>query len=341
MKIRYYWVDIVKILACFFVIINHTLGYVFNFSGTNNYTVLFYSIFFPICKMGVPLFIMITGFLLLQKNNENTYKKTFWRIFRIFVPLFSISLLLFIKEKGISNFSILEFLSVFLTNPFLIYLWYLYMLIGLYLAIPFLSKMIKNFKDKDYVYFISIFLLFSSLLVFIKSVFDFNVSDYFTSAFIPIFLSLPVAGFYLSKVVVSKTKLFAAVFVFFLSFLSFFLYMYLNFLKYGEINFDLDSYNILLITMSLSFFYIIRYFGEKLDFKYILKNILKELGLLTFGIYLFHYLIAYRVYNLGIIQSIFEANYILGYGIMVITIFMLSGIVIFVCRKIPILKKFL
>lgn len=341
MKIRYYWVDIVKILACFFVIINHTLGYVFNFSGINHNTVFFYSILFSICKIGVPLFIMATGYLLLQDTMNNSYKKNLWRVFRVIVPLLGISLLLYIKNVGFSNFSIFEFIIDFFANPAMIYLWYIYMLVGLYLTIPFLIKMIKNFNYKDYLYFIIFFMLIPSLLIFVNNVLDFNFSNYFTIALFPIFIAFLLAGLYISKISLSKKNLYISIGIFTVCFMIFFLYMYLNYCKYGEVDRSLDSYNILLVNMSLSFFYIIRYFFETKKMSKIIKKIIREISLVTFGIYLLHYLITYRIYNLGIMQSVFEANYILGYGIMVITIFMLSGIVIFVCRKIPILKKFL
>ena len=72
-KKRYYWLDLVKILACFFVVINHTGGYLLEFTNNANYSVVYYSLNFALCKVGVPLFIMVTGYLLLsfEKNFQN------------------------------------------------------------------------------------------------------------------------------------------------------------------------------------------------------------------------------------------------------------------------------
>ena len=83
-KIHYYWLDLIKILACFFVVINHTGGYLLEFAGNNNFgNSLFYMINFVFCKMGVPLFIMITGFLLLERNSSfaNMSKKIYSKRF--------------------------------------------------------------------------------------------------------------------------------------------------------------------------------------------------------------------------------------------------------------------
>ena len=48
-KKRYCWADILKILACFLVIINHTGGYLLQYSGYDNLgIIIFYIINFVI-----------------------------------------------------------------------------------------------------------------------------------------------------------------------------------------------------------------------------------------------------------------------------------------------------
>ena len=112
-KKRYYWVDLLKILACFLVVINHTGGYLLEFAGTSNFgTSLFYMIEFVICKIGVPLFIMISGFLLLERNNN--FCDIGKKIFRVFVPLFLLSALVYFKANGFGISEVGDFIVQFL-----------------------------------------------------------------------------------------------------------------------------------------------------------------------------------------------------------------------------------
>ena len=60
-KNRYIWLDIIKILACFFVIINHFHGQIFYYAGNTPQVALFDSAIFAICKSAVPLFVMVSG----------------------------------------------------------------------------------------------------------------------------------------------------------------------------------------------------------------------------------------------------------------------------------------
>ena len=95
-KKRYIWLDILKIIACFCVIINHAGGYIFEYSGHNKCTVLFYSFFFSICKIGVPIFLMTTGYLLIKKDYK--YKDACKSIIRILIPLLALSFLTYYIE---------------------------------------------------------------------------------------------------------------------------------------------------------------------------------------------------------------------------------------------------
>lgn len=125
---------------------NHAIELMKNYANNSFRGALFYSVNYGIYKTAVPIFIMITGVLLLKR--KNTYKDVFKRIWRVFVPLFLLSLLLYIKENTFTNFSFSLFLQHFLKDPIVQPYWYLYMLISLYLMTPFIQKMVKNFEKK-------------------------------------------------------------------------------------------------------------------------------------------------------------------------------------------------
>ena len=57
------YIDILRIFACFMVIINHTHGFILDYKSDIN--IIFYCILFSLCKIGVPIFLMITSCIVI------------------------------------------------------------------------------------------------------------------------------------------------------------------------------------------------------------------------------------------------------------------------------------
>ena len=159
------WIDLLRITACFIVVFAHCCDpFVANFD--NNSNIFLTGVFCgSLTRPCVPLFVMITGVLLLPlKSDERLdtfYKK---RIKRILPPLIFWSLALplmafcyfayinpqtanpQVADMSYTQESLLQRLSTFIfnfnfdTTP----LWYLYMLIGLYLFMPFFSAWVEK-----------------------------------------------------------------------------------------------------------------------------------------------------------------------------------------------------
>lgn len=341
---RYYWLDILKIIACLCVIVNHFGGLILDFTNYSHSSVVFYCIQFALCKIGVPLFIMVTGYLFLksEKGNNFTYKTVLKRIFRIFVPLFIISLLVTIKNNGINNFNLLIFLKSFVSEPYSTVYWYLYMLIGLYIVTPFVNKMINKFQNIDYKFFIILFLIFPAIISLVNIYFNFNVSSYFFESFFPGIIAYYISGVYLAKIDIKKEYFIIAWFFFFVLSGLFFLTLYLPYLKAGTISYAFDSYlSIFVIIQSFSIFYIVRYIFENQKFNKMIAKIISEISKTTFGIYLIHYFTFNRIINLSIIKNIFSFNAIIGVVLTELCVFIICGIITYILRKIPLVKNFL
>ena len=331
---RCIWIDIIKIIACFCVIINHNGGFLLEYAGYTKSTVLFYSICFSICKIGVPLFLMITGYLLLKQ--EQSYKKSLKRIYRIFIPLLFVSLLIYIKKNGF-NISFI-FIEEFINNPIIIPYWYLYMLIGLYLILPFVQKMIKNFKNKDFKCLILICLIIPGVFPILKVLGNINFSDKFFISLIPYSIGYMVAGLYLSQIPLKKKIRNISIITFILPTTITILYMYISYIVKGEISYSLDSWYYITTSLpALSIFYIIRYYFDRIKS----NKLIEEISLVTFGIYLFHPLINYKLYCLSVIKNIFSYNPYIGVILLEIICFCICGIITYLLRKIPIIKKFI
>ncbi|EKN19493.1 hypothetical protein HMPREF1076_00415 [Parabacteroides goldsteinii CL02T12C30] len=172
---RIVWADLLRFVAIMMVICIHCTD-PFNVSPearSNPEYNLWGSIYGAFLRPCVPLFVMLTGMLLLpiQQDMGQFYKK---RMMRVIVPFLIWSLLynLFPLLTGIMGWdsSILTkmfayagenpsqswesslhniYMIPFNFNIYTIPLWYIYILIGLYLFIPFFSAWLKQATDKQ------------------------------------------------------------------------------------------------------------------------------------------------------------------------------------------------
>ncbi len=161
------WVDAMRVLACFLVVFSHSCdAFVAQFNND-------YGTFLQGCALGslvrpcVPLFVMMTGVLLLPLKGTmgEFYSK---RLKRIAVPLVFWSLALPVAYYLYLNFIVSSnspfidmssftwqmtlrkmFTFVFNFNYDTTPLWYLYMLIGLYFIIPIFGTWLKSATRKE------------------------------------------------------------------------------------------------------------------------------------------------------------------------------------------------
>ncbi len=335
---RYCDLDIIKICACFLVIFNHVMFFMDDYAGSNTLGAIFYSLHYGLYKIAVPLFIMVTGALLLGK--KSSYKDIGRKIFRIFVPLFFISLILYLKETETNQISFVTFLLSFLKDPIKTPYWYLYMLIGLYLVTPFLQKMLCQFKEKDYHFFYLIFLILPGILNLCSIYFNISFSSSFFRATFPDIIGYYMIGYYVFKLPLTNKHLKIATITFLIGYTMMSLSMFLPFLVHHKLSFALDNIsNLWVVMIAPSFFYIIRYLCHKISFSKKLQHLLATISDTTFGIYLIHFIIYYMVYFR--IQFIYNINPCLGILGTVWITFIVSSILIYIMRKVPILRKFL
>lgn len=179
------WIDLLRILACFLVILSHSCDQFVAAFDSDHAAFLTGSVIGSFTRPCVPLFTMMTGVLLLPvaESMAAFYRK---RIGRIAVPLVFWSLALPVLfyiylnwvNPATANPSIADshtlgatlrkfYLFVFNfhydTSP----LWYLYMLLGLYLIMPILSSWLREASKRDMQIFLGVWGL-SLLLPYVK-----------------------------------------------------------------------------------------------------------------------------------------------------------------------------
>lgn len=128
------------------------------------------NIYDSLSRFAVPVFVMISGALLLSKE-EGTgvfLKKRFTRLLMPFIfwsLIYSINSLYLENQEGIQNSfqDILHKIFVQFRDGSSVHFWYIYMIIGLYLFIPVIGKWVRHATEKDLLYFLAIW--FVSMLL--------------------------------------------------------------------------------------------------------------------------------------------------------------------------------
>lgn len=152
-KINY--LDVLRVLATFAVILLH-------YSGSYTYRIGIPTfdlgiIIFSLTRWSVPIFLMITGALLLQKNVDIVlfYKK---RMKRLLLPLLFYSFVYIIYRIIKDEFIIKDLIQIVFVKGAYFHFWYVYMLIGIVLFIPFLTSWTERKDRISILIFISIWI---------------------------------------------------------------------------------------------------------------------------------------------------------------------------------------
>ena len=153
-KIKYY--DTLRFLAIISIIALHTIQV---FHGQKHIGDNLYS-FNEIVRFGVPVFLMITGALLLNREIKigEFFKR---RLNRLVYPFIFYLILHRILLYYIGTHHNPDLLWRVFSLPFR-FNWYFWLIIGVYLLIPVINKFIQNADMKELEYFICV-ILFGSL----------------------------------------------------------------------------------------------------------------------------------------------------------------------------------
>jgi surface polysaccharide O-acyltransferase-like enzyme len=147
------------------------------------------NIFDGISRLAVPLFLMVSGALLLHKEEEVSvfFKK---RASKIILPFLAWSVIYYIYKFGIENFTITQFIKRFAENDIYYHLWYLYLLIIIYLLIPLLRKLVQNTPTSLILYYIVLSIALDNIVTTSSRFFDISPQLYINgfSVYISYFL---------------------------------------------------------------------------------------------------------------------------------------------------------
>jgi surface polysaccharide O-acyltransferase-like enzyme len=159
------WINNLRIVAMLAVAVLHTTSPLLMQYGKvpmNQWLVAdFYN---ALSRFGVPVFVMITGALMLHRDYElgDFFKKRFSRILGPFL-FWSLVYVAYSWYNEDIAFTGDTWANIRLVLHQLKYgssyhLWYVYMLIGLYFFIPIIGKFVRNATEKEIVYFLIVWI---------------------------------------------------------------------------------------------------------------------------------------------------------------------------------------
>jgi surface polysaccharide O-acyltransferase-like enzyme len=193
-----------RILAFMMVVFNHVFHYLF-YGLEVSYEWNITAVLIVIAKPAVPIFMMISGALLLRK--EYSSKELRNKIISVFLTLFLFSLFYYFFDPALQETD-KSFIFLFLSGQISNALWYMYAYLAFLLVLPFMKKMVDTFSERDYMKFFLVLFLFSMtfpyLLRFLGA--DISGNDFVKLTFSPYLLYF-VFGHYYVNVKNSKLEL--------------------------------------------------------------------------------------------------------------------------------------
>lgn len=177
-KMRSNCIDLARSFAILCVILTHTTEntYILNateYTPHNLHSALPGLALFTIGRLGVPIFLFLTGYLLLDRDYSGQTSLRFWKhsliplliTTEIWIIIYHFFIIAFFHK----TFDLMKLLKelTFLSNPDISHLWYMGQILGIYMFLPFLSKIIKetDYRIISILFFISfIFLFFPTTL---------------------------------------------------------------------------------------------------------------------------------------------------------------------------------
>ena len=286
-------------------------------------------------RFGVPLFLLISGALLLNREIElkSFFKK---RFIRICYPLFFLIIIAYV-------FNIYR-------HP-LTSFWYCWMVLGAYLAIPIINIFVKYGSDKEIEYFLGMFLI-TAILYQIFNLFNIEYSLDLNFFITPI--SYLVLGYYLSTKEFNSSSNQIILISFIIFIVSTILkMMYGNFFDiYPKMNLSstLDLGILQILQVSSVFLLVKNIYSESVSGLFsvvkgfletnIINNFIVSVSRASYGMYLVHMLFL-RQYIRPFFKTLNfnSTNMVIACFITFVGLFLVSWIITVILGKIPYINK--
>jgi surface polysaccharide O-acyltransferase-like enzyme len=322
------WIENARIISCFAVVFLHVAGIiVYNGQGCGGTAAWWAGNFYnAFSRWSVPFFLMITGALLLAPEKDEPPKVFYRKRFsRILVPLIAWTLVYalirvwpHLNDRSALSSEAIKLLRDLLSGNVYYHLWYVYMLVGLYLFLPFVRFGVRAAPPAALAALCGVWFLISVLTIAAYSFSGPARYSFFLGGFFS-YVPYCIAGYLVSTVrpAVSGRTLFAAA-----GAMGLFTLLGSYALRGVDLPVKYYFYNFLSVTivpMSIALFIGVSRFSRPM----LGARLTTRISALTFGIYLAHPAVMKLLAAAGINPNIITP--FLGIPLVALAAFIISG----------------
>ncbi len=326
MKKREYSFDILRVIAMIMVIAIHVSNvYSRSFGIISNGSFLVSLIFNTVSRISVPIFLMISGALLLDRKFD---KKKYIQRIKKFVIIIIVWDVIYLVWEYLYLGVTYDKLYKLLYEPYRAHLWFLYTILLLYILQPLLRKILNKSNKTVKIILLVLWLTFSTLSL--VNVFIANTFTVFS------YIGFFVLGKYLYDFIKSHDLRKYNVLLILVIIICNIASIALNYtysLKYHMFYNFFFAYRVPFIMLSAFAFYILIISNYKKDS---ISKTISTLSDLSLGVYLIHGIF------LDVTVKIFmypAVNPIFGIPLFVLDIFVCSIAAVFIIKKIKYLNR--
>lgn len=326
---RVIYLDVLRVFSIFCVIFLHVSAGNWAYTDVNSMNFTIMNIANGSVRFATPVFVMISGALMLDPKYDFSIKKIFTKnISRIATAFIFWSVFYAMITLVLSGGTVLSFAQSIIVGHY--HMWFLYMIVGLYIVLPIMRKIAENRELSIYFLVCSLFFVFICAFLKETSIFSELITTVLAKSNVNVFsgyTSYFLLGYFIKNETISKKT-------------SKFLYI----MGFGAIIFTIlmtqvvsvatgvayDKFysyfmpNVLVVAVAVFVFFKNMKIPEKFE-KYIIR-----LSNLTFGIFLIHPFANIIIYKFITTNTV---NPIISIPLISVLSFGLSGIITYIISK--------
>ncbi len=342
---RIIWIDLLKIVSAFCVIILHTSSQKWYYTDVATTQWAIVNFYHSAVRFCVPIFIMASGVFFLDINKNVTIKK----IFTVNIPKIVIAYLFWSTLYAIYKYTLYgentpegrhQVFDNILFGDY--HLWFLFTLLGLYVIVPLLRRICERKKDMEYFLLLSLVFNFAfNVIELVPGLENFVNQMLYKSNinFVLGYTAYFVLGNYLYRV---SLKMPIKIAIYILGILStiytIWVSTYISLESGTPVQSIYDNLTVNVFFMSAGIFLFFKDFWGNIKYSEVSIKIISLLSECSFGIYLVH-----EAFNMIIFWQLRFDLFIMPVAISIplisIFIFLLSFSITLIIKKIPILRR--
>lgn len=349
---RKVYFDLLRCIAIFMVLFNHSskAGYMlfaeYPAGSVQHFLYLTNSI---LIKCGVPLFFMISGALLL--NREEPLVIVLKRFIKYLCVLIVASAVTYIWSGTMGGYyeeiSFRNFWKIFYTSRHATAYWYLYTYLMYILMLPVLRKIAKFMVKSEWILIVCIYVVLNTLVFFDFVIWkgEYTHNSYMTCFTMSEYVIYPLCGYYLENRInidkINKKHVFALValslcIITLNAFMTDYRCLIIGSWSEAYCQLFFERY---ILFVAATVFIITKYIMNKIVLPVTISRTVSLCGQCTFGIYLFERIWRHMTdFIYRSVSGVFTP--LISCWIWILSACVLGGFVTMILKKIPIIKNF-